>query len=410
MNYRFFFACCLLWVVPTLSTAKVTLGIDQLFESQECEVLKGKRIGLIINQASMNSACESTLDIFKKKSTLYSLTALFSLEHGFKGTAAEGESVPHSQHEEGVAIYSLYGTTRRPTREMLKNIDLLVFDIQEIGSRSYTYITSLFYIMEEAAKNKIMLVVLDRPNPINGVVVDGPMLKDECRSFRGYIHVPYCHGMTIGELAYFFNAEYHIGCNLRIVKMDRWKRTMSFSDTGIPWAPTSSYMPENDTPLYYPIAGMLGELGIVNIGIGYTLPFKLIGAPWIKAQEFAERLNAQHLPGIRFIPYHFKPFYGLYADKECHGVKIVVTDPTIYRPVATQYLILGVLKSLYPNIMEKLLSQLPEGKISNFNLVSGDKIIFQLMLKEKYFAWKLIELANDEIEEFKIKRSQYLLY
>ena len=214
---------------------------------------------------------------------------------------------------------------------MLKDVDILIYDIQDIGSRSYTYITTLFYVMEEAAKAQIPLIVLDRPNPINGLLVEGPMLNERWRSFIGYVNVPYCHGMTVGELALFFNAEYQIGCKLEVIQMQGWKRWMHFEDTGLAWVPTSPHIPEADTPLFYASTGIIGELGIVSIGIGYSLPFKVVGAPWIRAQEFATAMNAQRLPGVHFMPYHFKPFYGLYKEKQCQGVLIRITDPHVFK-------------------------------------------------------------------------------
>ena len=198
---------------------------------------------------------------------------------------------------------------------MLKGIDLLIYDIQDIGSRSYTFLSTLLYVMEEAAKQQIKVMVLDRPNPINGIVMDGPMLEEKWRSFLGYINVPYCHGMTIGELAQYFNGEYKIGCDLEVIPMKGWKRTMSFKDTHLPWVPTSPHVPEAETALVYPVTGILGELGIVNIGIGYTLPFKLIGAPWIQAEAFAEQLNQQQFPGVRFLPFYYRPFYGKFEGE-----------------------------------------------------------------------------------------------
>ena len=404
---KIYLGCFVLFFCSLFGT--VSLGVDVLFENEKLDVLKNRRIGLVINQTSLNSSLRPTFDLFKENSHHYSLVALFSLEHGLHGAGNAGDSIPDTKNDK-IPVYSLHGETRRPTTAMLKNIDLLVFDVQEIGSRSYTYATTLFYLMEEAAKHKIKVLVLDRPNPINGIVVDGPMLKEEFRSFRGYINVPYCHGMTIGELSKFFNEEYKVGCDLNIIKMRNWDRKMSYSQTGLHWTPTSPYIPEADTCLFYPITGTLGELGIINIGIGYTQPFKLIGAPWIHANDYAQSLNAQKLPGIKFLPYHFKPYYGIYADQECHGVKIIITDAKIYRPIATQYLILGTLKSLYPKKMEKLLSNVAKEKLRSFNLVNGNEITAALLLNEKYFAWKLIELANEQLHDFSLIRQKYLLY
>ncbi|HEV8051045.1 MAG TPA: DUF1343 domain-containing protein [Parachlamydiaceae bacterium] len=293
---------------------------------------------------------ECTLDLLKAKANQYNftITAIFAPEHGLTGSDHALENVGNSQTVDGIPVYGLFGKTQRPTREMLEKIDLLIFDIQDIGSRSYTYITTLFYAMEEAAKFRVPVIVLDRPNPINGTVVDGPMLDEKWRSIVGYINVPYCHGMTVGELANFFNREYHVGCDLTVIPMENWNRKMNFSETGLMWVPTSPNIPEPSSPLYYPMTGILGELSIVSIGIGYTLPFKVVGAPWINGEAFAKTLNSQNFPGVHFQPFCFKPFNGKFVREECQGGLIVVTDPLIYEPVSTQYLLIGILKSLYP--------------------------------------------------------------
>src|SRR5579872_1645162 len=196
---------------------KVSLGVDVFFKEGYDEILKNKRVGIITNHTGVNGALRPTIDIFKERSGEFTVAALFTPEHGLNGVAYAGESVESGKKKQNIPIHSLHGKTRRPTERMLKGIDVLIFDIQEIGARSYTYATTLFYVMEEAAKKGIDVIVLDRPNPLNGVMVDGPMLKAEWRSFVGYINVPYCHGMTIGELARFFNEEYKVGCKLKVV-------------------------------------------------------------------------------------------------------------------------------------------------------------------------------------------------
>jgi len=324
--------------------AEVFLGVDVFFD-KEADGLKGKKIGLIANQTSVDSKMKPTLSRLLEKGI--SVAALFSPEHGLKGLQYAAERVSDSKEAE-IPVYSLHGENRRPKPEMLKGLDAIVYDIQCTGVRAYTYQTTLYYTMEEAAKAGIEVIVLDRPNPINGLVVDGPMLQDAWRSFIGYVNVPYCHGMTIGELARFFNAEYKVGCKLRVVPMRGWRRSMSYRDTGLAWIPPSPNVPEPDTPLFCPVTGILGELDLVNIGIGYTLPFKIVGAPWIDADAFAAALNSQKLPGVWFQAYHFRPFWGLFKGLDCRGVLIQITDHKSFRPVSTHYLILGLLKSLYP--------------------------------------------------------------
>ena len=400
----------LLCLPLTLFSAVVELGVDVFFQEGFVHGLKGKRIGLVTNHTGVDKNRQSTIERFLDAADTINLVALFSPEHGLTGQAYAFEEVPDRKGPDGIPVFSLHGKTRRPTQQMLEGIDLIVYDIQDIGCRSYTYTTTLFYVMEEAAKKGIPIVVLDRPNPINGLIVDGPMLQKKWRSYIGYANVPYCHGMTIGELARFFNDQYHIGCDLKVIAMKGWQRWMSFADTGLTWVPTSPYIPEADTPQFYASTGLLGELSLVNIGIGYTLPFKIIGAPWIKAQQLADKLNEQKLPGVHFMPFHYRPFYGAYKGKDCQGVMIAVIDPRTYRPVSTQYMILGILKNLYPKQVVAKLSALEPSKKELFCKASGNDEMLSLLLKEQYVAWKLILFQKEEREQFLKERKKYLLY
>jgi uncharacterized protein YbbC (DUF1343 family) len=234
------------------------------------------------------------------------------------------------------------------------------------------------------------------------------MLEEKWRSFIGYINVPYCHGMTIGELAKFFNEEYNVGCKLKVVPMKGWKRFMSFRDTGLAWIPPSPNIPEPDTPLYCPATGILGELSILSIGIGFTLPFKIVGAPWMDAKEFAEKLNAQKLPGVYFQPFYFRPFWGLYKGIDCQGVLIQISDAKIYKPLSVQFLLLGMIKSLYPKEFTKRLIESSSKDL--FCKANGTDAVYEILLKEKYPAWKLIDLHKAEREAFLEKRKKYLIY
>ncbi len=405
-----YFVLLFLSVLSSLFAApKVELGIDVFFKDGLYQTLKNKRVGLITNHTGLNSSLRKNIDLFKEQSETFTLAAIFFPEHGANGADWAEEKLSDSK-ESSIPLYSLHGTHRRPTEEMLKGIDVLVYDIQEIGARSYTYATTLYYAMEEAAKKNIPVIVLDRPNPMNGIVVDGPMLKESHRSFLGYINVPYCHGLTVGELATFFNEEYGIGCDLKVIGMRGWKRTMTFSETGLPWVPTSPYIPESDTPFFYASTGILGTMEIVNIGIGYTLPFKIVGAPWIHAETFAKKLNDQKLAGVHFLPFHYKPFYGKYKGESCQGIKIFITDHTQYKPLSVQYLILGVLKTLYPQQVEKGILRTSAANQRSFCQVSGNDEMIQMIRNEKYIAWKLIRYDEKERHDFTEKRKKYLLY
>ncbi len=393
----FFFFCVSLF-------GHVKTGVDVFLQSTCFASLKEKKVALLTNHTGVNCEMRSTSDLLMEK---LQICALFSPEHGLKGQHYAWDFVSHGE-EKGIPVYSLHGETRRPTPEMLKGIDAVIYDIQCTGVRSYTYSTTLYYMMEAAAKLHIEVIVLDRPNPINGLTVDGPMLKEQWRSFIGYVNVPYCHGMTVGELARFFNEEYAIGCKLTVIPMQGWDRAMSYRDTGLAWIPPSPNIPEPDTPLFCPSTGILGELSILNIGIGFTLPFKIVGAPWVKACDFADKLNSQKLPGVHFQPFYFRPFWGLYKGENCEGVLIQVTDLKLYKPLSVQYLLLGMLKSLYPKEFMKRFSEKKAKDL--FCKANGTGAVLDILEKEKYPAWKLIELDKAERDSFLEKRKKYLLY
>lgn len=403
---KIFMFMLLMSIIPTVHGA-VELGVDQFFEGKMVEELRGKRVALVTNHTGVNKEMRSTIDLCAKA---LKLVTLFSPEHGLTGHFYAFEEGKEKWGPEGIPVYNLQGKYRRPSQEMLKGIDVILYDIQDIGCRTYTYTTTLFYMMEEAAKYQIPVIVFDRPNPINGLTIDGPMMEENWRSFIGHIDIPYCHGMTVGELARYFNDKYQVGCQLKVIPMKGWKRSMSYADTGLQWIPTSPHIPEADTPLYYATSGILGEISLVNIGIGYTLPFKVIGAPWIVAAPFAQKLNEQKLPGVKFLPFHYRPFYGLYKGKDCQGVMILVTDPKIYRPVTTQYMILGILKNFYPKQVSEKLKNLDPAKKNLFCKANGNEEMFEWIQKEKYIAWKLIEHQKGRRERFRRERKPYLLY
>lgn len=390
--------------------SKVRVGSEELVEGESFKLLKDKHIGLVTNHTAVSSKMVSTTKLLKNNAKRggYVIEALFAPEHGLKGVAYAGESIADEKDPDGIPVYSLHGTTRRPTDAMLKGIDLLIYDIQDIGSRSYTYVNTLFFVMEEAAKREIPVIVLDRPNPINGIMVDGPMLEEKKRSILGYINVPYCHGMTVGELALFFNSEYKVGCKLTVVPMKGWHRRMTFRDTGLAWVPTSPNIPEATTAYFYPATGILGELTIVNIGIGYTLPFKLVGAPWIQAPKFVEALNNQKAPGVHFEPFYYRPFYGKFAHEDCQGALLVITHPELYRPVTTQYMIIGILKSLYPKEFKSGLAA-AKARQEIFSKVNGTDEVFRILAEVPHIVWPLRTLHLKEREAFMSLRQKYLI-
>ena len=285
----------------------------------------------------------------------------------------EAKDHKNEMTREGIPVYNLDCVTSTATQKLLKNIDVLVYDIQDLGCRSYTYASTLFNLIEEAAKTQKPLYVLDRPNPINGLVVDGPMVDAGMECFASYIDIPYCHGMTIGELATYFNTEYDLKCPLKVIWMEDWKRDMTFEENGVlPWIPLSPNVPSSKTAFYYAMTGFIGEIPLVNNGIGTTLPFQAVGAPWLDPMKLKEALDKQKLPGVAFTPFHFVPMKGRLAETECRGVYIVITDPLSFKPATTGLTILGLLKSLYPAKVKESLTIWPL-TTDKFSRIMGTK-------------------------------------
>lgn len=398
-----------LLALTTCFTKPVSIGLEEFFEQKLQENYKNKKAAIVTNHTGIDPHFKTTIARFDECQDGPIVTTIFFPEHGLTGADWADEKLKDS-HSKKRKIYSLHGDTRRPSDKMLEGLDLIIYDIQDIGARTYTYISTLFYVMEEAKKHQIEVIVLDRPNPMGGLVVDGPMLDSKYRSFIGYINIPYCHGMTVGELAEFFNKETSLGCKLTVVKMQGWKRDMIFSETGLQWVPTSPYIPESDTPFFYSSTGFFDSLHLVNIGIGYTLPFKIIGTPYIDKEKFAKALTDLNLPGVKFLPFSFKPFYGRYKTEVCHGVKIVVKDPHSYLPVKTAFALMGLLKSMHPQPFEKAMKELSDSDIEMFYKICGTNEVLDILKKEKFPAWKLLTKYDDQRLEFLEKRKAYLLY
>jgi len=401
------FKLFLIFTLSSLWSAEISLGIDAFLEPNNLKRYSKKRIGVITNHTAISPKGEYTIDRLLK--TDLKIKALFAPEHGFYGNFQAAEKFGKDTYKK-TPIYSLHGKTRRPTKAMLKDIDVLIFDIQDIGVRPYTYTSTLFYCMEEAKKHKIEMIVLDRPNPMGGISFDGPMLEEKFRSFIGYVNVPYCHGMTVCELAALFNKEYKIGCALSLFKMKGWKREYTFTDLNLLWVPTSPNIPEKDTPFYCATTGFIGELPLVNIGIGTSFPFKVVVAPWIDAQKFATSLNRQNLKGVLFTPFYLTPQLGSMKNKLCGGVKIHITDTKTYKPNKTGQIILGILKSLYPTHVNKALAGLKKIHIDLFTKATGSDKFLSLLKEETFPAYKLIEQSYKNQEQHTAVRDKYLLY
>ena len=327
--------------------AGVRLG-DEVLVAEHFKALRGKRIGLLTNPSGVNHNLESTIDVLRAAPGVQ-LVALFGPEHGVYGDVPAGQKIAsRTDARTGLPVYSLYGKTFKPTPEMLKGLDALVYDLQDDGCRSYTFISSMGVAMEACAENGVEFIVLDRPDPLGGERIEGPMLEHGFRSAVGRWPVPYVYGMTCGELARMIAGEgwINVPCKLSVVPMKGWRRWMVWRDTGLPWVPTSPHLPQEDSPLFYVATGMLGEIGGINTGIGYTLPFQCIAGPDINPHQLADCLNGYDLPGIRFKPITYQPFYFNYTNQVIGGVQLFFTDPQKAPLTALNFYALEALKKV----------------------------------------------------------------
>jgi uncharacterized protein YbbC (DUF1343 family) len=380
------------------------LGVDN-FVINYTNMVTGKRVGLLTNPSGVNSKLQATSDIFFKNDQI-NLKALFGPEHGIRGAIYAGEKITTSIDENnGLPVYSLYGKTRKPSLEMLKDLDVIIVDIQDIGLRAYTYIYTMAMVMEAVAENGKQVIVLDRPNPIGGVRVEGNLVEEEYFSFVGLYPIPYQHGMTIGELALLFNSEYGINCKLDVIPMIGWKRTMLWDETGLSWIPTSPHVPHWQSILYMGATGTFGELGVLSEGVGYTSPFEIVGAPWIDGEKFSSHLNRLNIPGVYFRSVYFKPYYASHAGQNCQGVQLHITDPKGFQAYSTGLRIMQVHMDLYPE--QNLFSN--KNRVNMFDKVVGTDNIQKKLLS----GMKVDDIAKSwspELETFKVIREKYLLY
>ncbi len=378
---------------------KVELGVDRLMENPE--ILKGKRVGLITNPTGINAERTSIVDLFDQSDD-FELTALYGPEHGVRGDAQAGSTVSsYIDDVTGLPVYSLYGATKKPTPEMLQDVDVLVFDIQDVGTRYYTYIYTMAYAMEAAAENGIPFVVLDRPNPQGGLRVDGPVLDPDHSSFIGLYPIPLKHGMTVGELARLFNTEYQIQADLEVVKMKGWKRSMMYEDTGLPFVMPSPNMPTTDTVNVYPATGLFEGTNLSE-GRGTTKPFQLIGAPYIKAHEYANELNGLDLPGVAFRAASFTPTFSKHAGKLTHGVEVYVTDPARFESTRTGIAMIQMAHSMYPDDFEFLANDF-------ITKLTGNAYVKDMILEGAPLE-DILTKIEDERDAFLPIRKEYLLY
>ncbi|MBU2447411.1 MAG: DUF1343 domain-containing protein [Bacteroidetes bacterium] len=399
-----------LFTTNLYSQSKVLTGIEILFRDG-LDKIKGKRVGLITNQTGVNSKLESTIDLIHKMKDV-KLAALYGPEHGVRGAIPAGEKIDtYIDDKTNLPVYSLYGKTRKPTPEMLRGIDVLIYDIQDIGARSYTYISTMGLAMEAAAENNISFVVLDRPNPLGGEKFEGSIVRDGYFSFISQFPIPYIYGLTCGEIALMINNEgwlkNKIKCDLTVVKMQGWRRDMIFEDTGLPWVLTSPHIPHYYSAQYYSCTGILGELGVLSEGVGSTLPFQLMGAEGIDPELIATKLNNLKLRGVIFRPITWKPFYGNYQGKTLGGVQVHITDYKNVNLTSIQFYFLQELIKLYPD--KKVFTQAKPERTRMFDLATGWNQIRERFSK----SYKYNDIKNiweNEAIEFKKKAAKYFLY
>ncbi|MFH1049863.1 MAG: DUF1343 domain-containing protein [bacterium] len=393
------------------NTAKIKLGIDVLIDSN-FEILKNKNILLLTNNTGRTSKGSLTVEEFLKTDKC-KIIGLLTPEHGFYTTVPAGVHIKDDKVF-GLPTYSLYGGSRKPGKSVLKECNAVVIDIQDIGVRSYTYISTIFKTMQACVQNNLPVYILDRPNPLGGEIVDGNVVEKGRESFVGIAPITYIHGCTIGELAEMFNGEgwlseknQNLKCDLTVIKMIGWERWMTFEETGLTWYPTSPHIPTVNSVRGAAVLGAFGELGIISIGIGTTLPFQYFGSPDFKTEIVKDELEKIDFNGIQFNPIEYQPFYGMYSGKKCNGFLLTFTKDTNFAPYSAGIFLFSILSNIYPNMFSK--SKLSDKAINMFNKVTGtDEILNALIIKKS--TDEISRISNKGLEEFKKLREKYLLY
>ena len=388
----------------------ISTGLEVLLQSK-LDLLHGARVGLIAHPASITSRFEHAADLFHDDQRI-NLTALFGPQHGIRGETQDNmiEWQSFRDNHTGLPAYSLYGETRKPTPEMLADIDTLVFDVQDVGTRVYTFISTMALAMEAARESGKRFIVLDRPNPINGVQIEGNILDPEFRSFVGMFPIPMRHGMTVGELALMFNREFGLNCELEVVKMEGWRRKMWFDETGLSWVMPSPNIPTLDTAIVYP-GSVLFEGTNVSEGRGTTRPFEIIGAPFIDPRALIEELKRDCLPGVVFRPLHFEPTFQKFAGRLCGGVQIHVTDRNLFKPVITGVAMISAVRRLYSK--EFAWQQPPYEYVYNwlpFDVICGCSAELRDQIEAGMSAVEIERNFRGALDRFKSLRGACLLY
>ncbi|MDE5632099.1 MAG: DUF1343 domain-containing protein, partial [Muribaculaceae bacterium] len=389
---------------------QVKPGVEVLRDNN-FEQLRGKRVGLITNPTGVDNKLKSTVDILAEAPGVQ-VVALYAPEHGVRGDFHAGDKVENAiDSATGIPVYSIYGKYRKPSPEMLKDVDVLVYDIQDNGCRSYTFISTMGLAMEACAELGKEFVVLDRPNPISGNKIEGNLTEPDCISFVSQFPIPYLYGLTPGELARYLNEEgllkNGVKVNLTVVPMEGYERSMDFRATGMPWVLPSPHMPVPESVIYYPVSGILGELYCISIGVGYTEPFKLFAADWIDAEQLAKRMNERNLPGMMFRPIHIRPFYSTGQGKNYEGIEVYVTDVEKAPLSLTQFYVMEELADMYPD--KKIFDIAKENRFSMFDKVCGSKQIRERFTKN-YKTADIEGYWNKDNDAFRKASSKYYLY
>jgi len=394
-------------MTTAMATTRVRLGSEQLLTSG---MLKNKRVGIVSNPASIDAKFQHIVRVLAETPEV-GLAAIFGPQHGFRADVQDNmiETAHASDPSRGVPVYSLYSETREPTAEMLKGIDALVVDLQDVGSRIYTFIYTMANCLRAGRKHGVPVIVTDRPNPIGGDTVSGPTLVKGFESFVGQFPIPMRHGMTIGELARFFNDTGGIGADLTVVPMEGWQRGMYYEDTGLPWVMPSPNVPTVESAVVYP-GTVLFEGTNVSEGRGTTRPFELIGAPWVDAEALAEKLRTYDLPGVHFRPVVFEPTFQKHARQACGGCQIHVLDRREFRAVESAVAVLVEIRTQNPSAFQW--RQPPyeyEHDKMPFDILAGSSQLRQqieagLPVRTIYYSWL------QDHERFRIERQPFLLY
>jgi len=381
---------------PTIKLGIEVLTLDHL------EMIQGKKLAILIAPTSLNHQLSHSIDILAKYSTIQ---VIFTGNQYFRPTISGGSETPQLDERTNSPVIEITDPLKRPSRKDLRGAEAIVIDFQDIGIRYFNYVTLLAQFLELARQSELPVIVLDRPNPINGYTVSGPVLEVNFRSRYGVYPIPLIYGMTIGELALYFNKVFGLGANLTVIGMENYSRVMTFSETGLYWAMPSDHLPEADSPSYYAITGFLGEMGVFSTGVGATRPFHYILAPWLDGAALANKISKYNLPGVRFLPISIKPFYGLFQLKKIPGIEIVILDHLQYDPFLTGVAILRSLWDLYP---DKIPLKNPAISESLDTLLGGSAIRNSILKGIPLF--QIHASMQPAIRDFLSKRKAFIMY